>query len=166
MTIPDAKFELTMRKKFVVALATSLVLANGTSTAFAANVSNSDNSGSATTVPAPRDKSKLTDDQRAAQKALERAAKDADIAARHQDLISFKAELSAYLLKRAEINKVYKTALVNAGKTFNTALKSATSNPARKVARDAFLSAGKIARQNFQDALKALGAPPAKPVKP
>lgn len=155
-----------MNKKIVVALATSLVLANVTSTAFAANVSNSDNSGSSTTIPATRDKSKLTGDQRAAQKALEQAAKNAIIAAHNQDLIAFKAELRAYLLKRAEINKAFKAAIADAGKRFNTALKSATSNSARKVARDAFLSAGKIARKNFKDALRALGAPPAKPVKP
>lgn len=155
-----------MNKKIVVALATSLVLANVTSTAFAANVSNSDNSGSSTTIPATRDKSKLTEDQRAAQKALEQAAKNAIIAAHSQELIAFKAELRAYLLKRAEINKALKAAIADAGRNFNQVLKSATSNSARKVARDAFLSAGKIARQNFKDALRALGAPPAKPVKP
>ena len=155
-----------MKKQFVVALATSLVLANGSSTAFAENVSNSDNSGSSTTIPVTRDKNKLTGDQRAAQKELERAAKNADIAAHNQDVISFKAELRAYLVKRAEIDKAFKTAKANAGKTFNTALKSANTNLARKVARDAFLTAGKIARQNYQNAIKALGAPPAKPVKP
>lgn len=166
-----------MKKQFVVALATSLVLANGSATAFAANVSNSDNSGSSTTipatnsrssttVPAPRDKSKLTDDQRAAQKALEQAAKNADIAAHNPDVNSFKAKLRAYLLKRAPIDKAFDIALSNARKTFNTALKSATSNPARKVARDAYLAAEKIARQNYQDALKALGAPPEKSAKP
>lgn len=155
-----------MNKKIVAALATSLVLANVTSTAFAVNVSNSDNSGSSTTIPATRDKSKLTGDQRTAKKALERADKKAIIAAHNQDLIAFKAELRAYLLKRAEINKAFKAAIADAGRNFNLVLKSATSNLARKVARDAFLSAGKIARKNYKDALRALGAPPAKPVKP
>lgn len=155
-----------MKKKFVVALATSLVLANVTSTAFAANVSNSDNSGSSTTIPATRDKSKLTGDQRAAQKALEQAVKNAIIAAHNQDVIAFKVELRAYLLKRTAINNAFNIALSNAGRKFNTALKSATSNPARKVARDSFLSASKIARQIYRYALKSLGAPPTKPVKP
>ena len=155
-----------MNKKIVAALATSLVLANVTSTAFAANVSNSDNGGSSTTIPATRDKSKLTGDQRTAKRALEQADKKAIIAAHNQDLIEFKAELRAYLLKRTEINKTFKAAIADAGRNFNLVLKSATSNLARKVARDAFLSAGKIARQNYKDALRALGAPPAKPVKP
>ena len=166
MTNPHAKFEVSMSKKFVVALATSLLLANGSATAFAANVSNSDNSGSSDTIPVTRDKSKLTGDQRAAQNELARAAKNAEIAAHNQAVNSFKAELRAYLVKREEINRAFKTAMADAGKTFNTALKSANTNPARKVARDAFLSAGKNARQNYQDALEALGAPPAKPIKP
>ena len=155
-----------MKKQFVVALATSLVLSNVASVAFADTISDSRNSEKSAENDDDRDESKLTGDQRAAQKELERAAKNAGIAAHNQDVISFKAKLRAYLVKRAEINRAFKTAITDAGKTFNTALKSATSNPARKVARDAFLSAGKIARQNYQDALKALGAPPAKPAKP
>jgi|GEM_PF-2749752 len=154
MTIPNAKFELTMSKKFLVALATSLVLANGTSTAFASSGSNSDNSGSSTTLPAARNNKNLTSDQKAAQKKLE------------QDVILFKAELRTYLLKRAEIEKTFKNDMANAGKSFNIALKSANTFAARKVARDAFVTAGNLARQIYQNALNELGAPPAKPGKP
>ena len=166
MTNPYAKFEVTLSKKFFVALATSLVLANGTSTVFATNGSNSDNSGSSTTLPATRNNNKLTGDQKAAQKKLEQAAKNANIFAHNQDVILFKAELRTYLVKRAEIDKAFNNAIANAGKSFNTALKSANNYPTRKVARDTFLTAGKIARQIYQNALKDLGAPPAKPGKP
>lgn len=143
-----------MSKKFFVALATSLVLANGTSTAFASSGSNSDNSGSSTTLPAARNNKKLTGEQNAAQKKLE------------QDVILFKAELRTYLVKRAEIEKTFKNDKANAGKSFNIALKSANTYAARKVARDTFLTASKIALQTYQNALRDLGAQPAKPGKP
>ncbi|TRZ74646.1 MAG: hypothetical protein D4R95_00495 [Actinobacteria bacterium] len=128
------------------------MLANGTSTAFASSGSNSDNSGSSTTLPAARNNKNLTSEQKAAQKKLE------------QDV--FKAELRTYLLKRAEIEKTFKNDMANAGKSFNIALKSANTFAARKVARDAFVTAGNLARQIYQNALNELGAPPAKPGKP
>ncbi len=171
MTNPYAKFEVTMSKKFFVAFATALVLANGTSTVFATNGSNSDSSGSSTTLLATSNSNnninnRLTDDQKAAQKKLEQAVKNANIAAHNQDVILFKAELRAYLVKRAEIDKAFNIAIADAGKSFNTALKSANTYPARKVAREAFITASKIARQIYQNALKDLGAAPAKPGKP
>ena len=149
-----AKFELTMSKKFLVVLATTFVLANGTSTAFATSGSNSDNSGSSTTLPAARNNNKLTGDQRAAQKKFE------------QDVILFKAQLQTYLMKRAEIEKTFRNDMANAGKSFNVALKSANTFAARKIARDTYLTAGTIARQTYQNALNDLGAQPAKPGKP
>ena len=196
-----AKFELTMSKKFFVVLATSLVLANGTSTVFASNESTSDNSGSSTTLPTTRDNDNLTSEQKAAQKKLEQAIKDAKAALAtkgsnsddsgssttlpttrnnknltgdqkaaqkkfDQDVILFKAQLQTYLVKRAEIEKTFKSDMATAGKVFNTSLKAANTNAARTAARDIYLTAKKIALQTYQNALNDLGAQPAKPGKP
>lgn len=127
-----------MKHKLMVALATSVVLVNGTSIAVAAKPFVTDSDDSTTTVPAAHGKGEDSDDQSAYKQTTKNAANTRD--------------------KRKSILTTYETALVNARKTFNAAIKSATTNRARKDAQIAFNIAGSVARRTYQDAIKARGA--------
>lgn len=132
-----------MKKKFIVALATSLILANGASTAFADNGSGSDSDKSTHSVSNDdsRDNFRMTD-----------AQKDA-----------FKAQRAAYKTEREVIMATFHTAMENARDTFKAAREAATTDEARTAAREAFKTAVRTATQVKTDALKALGAKPEKP---
>lgn len=146
-----------MNKKFPVALAASLILANGASVALATKVSDSDTTTTPTTVPVTRGKSKPTDPQK--------VAKDARKAAQDDVVAKYRAELAKYLEMKKAIITTFQTAMVDAKQTFNAAIKSATTADARKAAQAAFKTAVKTATETKNAALKALGAPP-KPAKP
>lgn len=143
-----------MNKKFPVALAASLILANGASVALATKVSDSDTTTTPTTVPVTRGKSKPTDPQ-----------KDARKAAQDDVIAKYRAELAKYLEMKKAIITTFQTAMVDAKQAFNAAIKSATTADARKAAQAAFKNAVRTATETKNAALKALGAPP-KPVKP
>ena len=127
-----------MKHKLMVALATSLVLVNGTSIAVAAKAFVTDSDDSTTTVPAAHGIGEDSDDQSAYEQTKKNAANTRD--------------------KRKSIRTKYETALVNARKTFNAAIKSATTNRARKDAKIAFDIAGAVAHRTYQNAIKARGA--------
>lgn len=132
-----------MKKTFIVALATSLVLAGGVSTAFADNGSESDSDKSSHSVSHDdgRHHFRLTEAQK----------------------ISFKAELDGYKAAREAIMKTFHVAMENARDTFKTAREAATTDEARKAAGVTFKAEVSIAVQVKTDALKALGSKPDKP---
>lgn len=132
-----------MRKKFIVALATSLALVNGASVAFADHESGhvtATTSTTSTTVVGESDDTKSTD-----------AKKDA-----------LKAERDAYKAKRDAIMETFRISMENARDAFKTAKEAATTDEARKAAEAAYKVAVSNATQIKTDALKALGAKPEK----
>jgi hypothetical protein len=148
-----------MSKKFpVAALAASLILANGSSIASAAKISD-DTSTTSTTIPVTRGNPRLTPAQQAALRAAQKAAQDEAIA-------KYKADLAKYLETRRSINTTFMNAMVDAQKALKLALNSATTNSERRLARIAFETAVRTATEIKNAALQALGAPPAKPVRP
>jgi len=179
-----------MRKKFLVALAASLILANGTSVALASGGSD-DTTDSSTTIPRTRDDSNLTESQKAAQRAAQqaqqaaqRAAQQAQQAAQraaqqarqaaqraaqqaqHDGIAKYRLELTKFLERREAINTAFMTAKVDAQRAFKVARQAATTAIARKTAEKAFKLAVDTAIETRNTALRVLGAPPTKPVKP
>lgn len=209
-----------MRKKFIVALAASLVLANGVTAAFADDGSDHATTTTSTTVTpttsttvvdgdksdrsalreqreaimaafrasmesareaftTARKSATTKDSRKAAEVAFTSAVKTATqvktdalkaldgLTAKpkvtEDQKATFKADLTKFLEARKTIRTNFNTAITNAQKAFKTAREAATTNADRKAAREAFLTAGKVARQTYQNALKALGAPPVKP---
>jgi len=136
-----------MKKKLVVAVATTLILASGSSIA-SASAGSGDSSSTSTTAPAGL---RSTDAQRAAQ----RAQNDA----RNKYLI----ELAKYLESRRAIDTTFKTAMVEAQRTFKIARQSARTPLAMRSATQVFTSAVRTAAANKNAALQELGAPPVKP---
>ena len=132
-----------MKKKFIVALATSLVLANGASVALADHESGhvtATTSTTSTTVVGESDGAKSNDAKKSA----------------------FKAERDAYKAKREAIMETFRTSMEKARDAFKTAKEAATTDEARKAAEEAFKTAVSSATQVKTDALKALGAKPEK----
>ena len=130
-----------MKKKFIVALAASLILANGASVAFADSGSNSNNSEKSTKNDDNRKFVKLTDAQK----------------------LAFEAARDAYKDKREAILDAFHTAMKNAKNAFEKARELATTDDARKAAAAAHQVAVSTATQIKTDALKALGPKPEKP---
>ena len=178
-----------MKKFIVVAVATSLVLANGASVAFADHGSGSNDSGSSTGVEGSCNSRAIAAAQEVARRAQEMACRTAQETARkpREDAVAkdrqdqntnrAKAVLAKYLQALETIETKYRAALVNARRVFEVARKSATSrqainaaerarNSAVRAADAAGKAAHQKARQIYQDAIKALGVPPARTVKP
>ncbi len=143
-----------MKRKFPIALAASLLLTSGASTAFAATGSGGSTTTS-TTVPATSGNTKQTNAQREAQIAAQQAAAKLRQAR--------KAELAKYLETKKAIITNFQTAMTDARKAFKVALESATTREARKAAIQAQNDAFKSATGAKNAALAALGAPPATP---
>jgi hypothetical protein len=139
-----------MNKKFPVALAASLLLANGASVALAAKVSD-DTTTTSTTVPVTQTTVKLTGQQRAAQKSHNEA------------IAAYRLELTKYLETRKSINTTFKTAMVEAQKAFKAAREAATTGKERNAASRAFNVAVAAATKAKNTALTTLGTPPTKP---
>lgn len=150
-----------MKKKFILAVATSLVLANGATSAFAAKVSDSDNSDSSTTVVERPRNSRLTAAQQAARKAAQNAA---TTQSRHGP-DSYRVELASYLAQRKAIQTTYKAAIASAQVANKVARKSVRTKFERQAAEKAFREAVSSAQRTFRDSMKDLGAPPAKPLE-
>ncbi|MHB1090512.1 MAG: hypothetical protein ACYC06_11255 [Ilumatobacteraceae bacterium] len=146
-----------MKKRFPVALIASLVIANGSSVAFADSSSDSGSTPTSTSVASTKGKSKSTDPQR--------AAKDAKKAAQDEARAKYLAGLTKLRETRDTINTAFKTAMVKAQRAFNAARKSATTKDARKAAEATFKTAVSTAKATKIAALKALSGAP-KPVKP
>lgn len=130
-----------MRKKIIVALATSLLLTNGAAAAFADNGSDSDKSTTSVSIEGKRDNFKLTAEQKT----------------------EFNAERDAYKAKRKAIMAAFHTAMENAREKFKAAKEAATTDEARMAAEVTFKAEVSIAVQVKTDALKALGSKPDKP---
>lgn len=166
-----------MKKIFVVAIATSLVLANGASVAFADNGSGSNDGGSSTTVVAklgnPLANAAAQEAARRAQEAARKAAQDAvrkpreDPSAKYRhDQITFRIELTKYLESRRTIEMTFRTAKVNAQRAFESARKLTTTRNARQIAERNFKVAVNTAQRIYRDSMDALGSPPVSPVRP
>ncbi len=130
-----------MKKKLIVALATTLILANGATAALADSGSDSGKSDKSSSEESNRENFGLTDAQKAA----------------------FKAEREAYKSQREAIREAFKASMENARETFKTAREAATTDEARKAAEVAYKDEVAIAVQVKTDALKALGSKPEKP---
>ena len=201
-----------MSRKFIFAFATSLiVLANGTSVAFA-DTGFDDTTTTSTTVAAThvertsyfarREAIRATfqsamtsarEDFMAARQSAttDEARKSAEVAFRiaistatkiqtealkvlgvesitstetDAQKAAFRAALTKFLEARKTIRATFHIAVANAQRVFKTARESAITDAGRQAAREAFLSAGRVARRTYQNALKALGDPPVKPV--
>ena len=200
-----------MSKKITFAFAASLlVIASGTSTAFAATDSDGTATTSTTVVAPPVDRTFFVARREAIRAAFQVAmnsARDAFIVARKsattdeerrsaeiafqtamrtasrvqsealkalQSLSSrptatdaqkaaFRVALTKFLEARKAIRTTFNAAVTNAQRVFKGARESATTKSGRLAARQAFLAASKVARRNYQAALKALGNPPVKP---
>lgn len=141
--------EATMKKKFVVAVATTLIFANGSSIALASG-GGGDSSTTSTTVPV---NSRVTNTQRAAQQRAtqQRAAQQAQNAA----IAKYKAALTA-------IQLTFKTARDDAQKALVAAMKVATTGAERTAAAKAKNDAIIKATKARTAALRAL----VKPTKP
>ena len=126
--------------KFPIALATSLLLANGASTAFAAT-SSGESTTTSSTVPVTSGKTKPTSAQRDARKVA----------------------LTKYLETKKAIITAFQNAKVDALKAFKVAFEAATSPEARKAAIRVRTEAFKRATETKNAAFAALGAPPANP---
>jgi len=135
--------ETAMKKTFIVALATSLLLANGATAAFADSDSNSEKSTTSTSVEGNRENSRFTAEQKAA----------------------FKAEREAFKSQREAIMDTFHASMEKARDTFKAARNAATTDEARKAAEVAYKAEVTIAVQVKTDALKALGPKPEKPEK-
>lgn len=154
-----------MKKKFPIALATSLLLANGASVAMAAKVSE-DGTTTSTTVPVTRGKSKSTgtQNQRPTQGSTQNDAREA-AAKYRQEQVAFRAELTKYLTAKKAILVTFRSAMADANKAFKDASKSATNQEDRKAAIKTRNDAFKAAVEAKNADLMALGDPPEKPVK-
>ena len=130
-----------MKKKFIVALATSLVLSNVASVAFADTGSGSTNSEQSAKNDDNRKFAKLTDAQK----------------------LAFEAARDAYKDKHEAILDAFHTAMESAKNGFEKARELATTDEARKAAEVAFKLAVSTATQVKTDALKAVGESPARP---
>ena len=166
-----------MKKIIVVAVATSLVLANGASVAFADHGSGSNDSGSPTTVVEGFGNSRaIAAAQEAARRAQEAARKAAQDAVRkpredpgakyRRDQITFRVELTKYLASRRSIEMAFRNAKVNAQRAFESARKSRTTRNARQIAERNFKVAVNTAQRIYRDSMDALGSPPVSPVRP
>lgn len=155
-----------MKKKLVVAVATSLIIANGSSVAMATGGSD-DNSTSttSTTVARTQNNRNLTAAQRAAQQAAQRAKQTAQRAQRDTGA-NYRLELAKYLQTRRAIHAAFATAIVDANGEFKVARESATDRRSINIAARARREAVQTATQTKNAALRALGAPPVKPSKP
>ncbi|MEK7410517.1 MAG: hypothetical protein AAB327_03900 [Actinomycetota bacterium] len=129
-----------MKNKFIVALAATLILANGATAAFADNGSDSDKSANSISHEDGRKFFNLTDAQKAA----------------------YKAELDANKAARKVIMATFHASMEKARDAFETAKESATTDEARKAAEVAFKTAVTTATEIKTAALKAL-TPPVKP---
>lgn len=130
-----------MKKKLIVAVATSLILTSGASAAFADDGSDSGKSESSTSAEFGHGRFKLTAEQKAA----------------------FKADLDAFSAARKVIMTTFHTAMETAHDAYETAREAATTDEARSAARVSFKAAVTVAVQVKTDALKALGPKPEKP---
>ena len=130
-----------MKKKFIVALATSLLLASVAPVALADNGSGSSNSEKSAKNDDDRKFVKMTDAQK----------------------LAFEAARNAYNDKREAILDAFHTAMKNAKNAFEKARELATTDEARKAAAVAHKVAVSTATQVKTDALKALGPKPEKP---
>lgn len=130
-----------MKKKFIVALATSLLLASVAPVALADKGSGSDNSASSVSKDDGRFHARLTDAQK----------------------IAFEAARDAYNDRREAILDAFHTSMKNANKAFENARKLATTDDARRAAAADHQVAVNSATQIKTDALKALGPKPEKP---
>jgi len=129
-----------MKKQFIIALVASAVLVNGASVAFAAKVSDPDNSSSSTTVAArPNNDNRVATENRIADEKVARAAKVLEATN-----------------ARNTIMATFKTAMAKAIKTKNTALSSAKTDAGRKAVKGAFNIAVAAVSQAKARALKAL----------
>ncbi|TRZ74647.1 MAG: hypothetical protein D4R95_00500 [Actinobacteria bacterium] len=131
-----------MKKKFIVAVATTLILANGAPVAFADNGSGSSNSEQSTKSDDNREFPKMTDAQK----------------------LAFEAARDAYKDKREVILDAFHTSMENAKNAAEKARELATTDEAKKAAAAALQVAVNTATQVKTDALKALGQKPEKPV--
>lgn len=156
-----------MNKKLVVAVATSLIIANGSSVAMATGGSDgtSTTSTTSTTVTGTQNNPNLTPAQRAAQQAAQRAQQAAQKAHKEAEA-RYRLELAQYLQTRQAIHTAFVTAMVNAQREFKVARETATDQRSINIATRARLQAVQAATQTKNAALLALGAPPVKPVKP
>ncbi|MEO5975029.1 MAG: hypothetical protein ABIQ38_07515 [Ilumatobacteraceae bacterium] len=174
-----------MNKKLIVAVMTSLIIANGSSVAMASGGSDdsSTTSTTSTTDPRTQNNSNLTGAQRAAQQAALRARQAAQLAqraaqqeaprarqaaqlAQRDAEAKYRLELDRYMQKRRLIDAALKVATVNAYRDFKVARQSATDRRSIKVATRAYLEAVRTATQAKNAALRALGAPPVRPSRP
>ena len=115
-----------MKKKFIVALATSLIIANAAPVAFADTGSNSNNSEKSATNDDNRKFNKLTDAQK----------------------LAFEAARDAWKDKYEVIREAFKTAKENAKEAFETARELATTDEARKAAAVAFFDRNEHRHKN------------------
>lgn len=129
-----------MKKQFVVALAASIVLANGATVALADKVSDSDNSSTSTTVA-----SRSNDDNKAAREKRNSDEKSARA-----------AKVLGATHARNAIMATFKTAMADAIKSKYAALKSARTVLQRKSAIDNFNIAVAAANEAKTTALIAL----------
>lgn len=156
-----------MKKKLVVAVATFLIIANGSSVAMATGGSddNSTTSTTSTTVARTQFNPNLTAAQRAAQQVAQQAQQAAQRAQRDAE-DKYRLELARYLQTHRAINTAFATAIVNAQREFKVARESATNQRSINIARQTLIKAVQTAMQSKNAALRALGAPPVKPVGP
>lgn len=151
-----------MKRKFPIALAASLILANGASVAMAQKVSD-ESTTTSTTVPVPRGNKNPAALQAALKAAQQAALRAAQKTAQEDARARYKAELVKYLEAKKAIITRFQTAMADAQGGFEIARKSATTKEQLKVAIVARETAKRIAVETKNAALKALGAPPAKP---
>lgn len=131
-----------MKKKIIVALATTLILANAAPVAFADSGYGSSNSEKSAKNDGNREFLKMTDAQK----------------------LAFEAARDVYKDKREAILDAFHTTMENAENAFDKARELATTDEARKAAAAAHQVAVSTATQIKTDALKALGPKPVKPV--
>lgn len=151
-----------MNKKFPIALATALILANGASVAMAQKVSD-ESTTTSTTVPVPRGNKNPAAQQAALKAAQQAALRAAQKAAQEDARARYQAAVEKYREAKKLIITNFQTAMTDAAKGFEVARKSATTKEQLKAAIVARETAKRIAVETKDAALKALGAPPAKP---
>lgn len=156
-----------MKKRLVVAVATSLIIANGSSVAMASGGSGDSSTTSTPSTTGARTPSNrsLNAAQRAAQQAAQRAQQAAQKAKREAEA-KYRLELAQFLQTRRAINTAFSTAMVNAQREFKAARESATDRRSINIATRARLQAVQAATRTKNAALRELGAPPVKPARP
>ena len=127
-----------MNKKFIVAVATSLILANGSTVVFADKGSDDDDKKTSPTVVVKPDDSKWNKDEK----------------------VTHDVERSDYLAKKEEIRITFKNALADAKQVFKTARRSLKTDDARQAAGLALRIAVSTATKIHNDSLKDLGELP------